>query len=908
MFSKLVTIFVILILIFGGVFAITPTWSGNPSFNPELISQKSDTVLAGNGSNFNEVCVNDSDSNNTSDCYSASTAFGIDFDKFSISLSEGDNDIFVFLKNADGNFSVSKELNLTLDTTAPVVTSNDDGKVYDSNSGDFVFVVADAESDVNNVNFSLESGTGTISGSGTYTIAFTNMDEGENTITIDANDDLGNGNGTSGDETFTITIDTTNPTISNFSTTSSWTNDKTPVLNISASDSSDLEMRFSCVGTTGNWSDWVDYATTYEAFDITSGNGCSTSADDSKNIFIEVRDEVGNSVTDSTTIKYDGDKPNNTDYEPNDLTVTQTAVDEIEVKWKNPDEDDSDEDSGQSPWDKFGVYVDGELEDTENYDEDEDGFYEISIDGLEENEEYDIKVCIIDEAGNVGRCAEEDNFEVEGVNVGISVKKGSDNVETVKDGDVLTIRCTFSEETDDVQITYRYESGGSRDDLTDEEDDKTSITETITIDSDGDEYNRIIFYCEGDGVDTESKTIYIDNEEPSIELLTTKNDFSETETIEATVDDDEGVNEVIFSIGDTEFEATKDGDEYSVSINTKNFENGTYTLKITATDFAGNTEEISKTITIENEIDEAAAENAISNTNTSKQIVVDLINFFESEGLEFDSILIEDKNRADELLEEAEQATDPVVKKTKAQEARVIYENIAILANVETTNIVPLEINLEKAEEKLKQLGVSDDDISKIKERATSSTANRTISILNVNGKNVAQVKITLNFDSNGEEFKIVEIIPKEFVKSASLINSPFEFNIIEDDPIIEFIVPSGTKEITYSVSDVNAEEVSKMTDANTISEFSTPPAIFLNNENPQGLTKTNLGLDLGIFGYIIAIIIIIVVVIIGIVYLRQNGGDDGFGSSKSSFSEKLKSSIPKKEEKAKQGKWGYKK
>ncbi len=52
---------------------------------------------------------------------------------------------------------------------------------------------------------------------------------------------------------------------------------------------------------------------------------------------------------------------------------------------------------------------------------------------------------------------------------------------------------------------------------------------------------------------------------------------------------------------------------------------------------------------------------------------------------------------------------------------------------------------------------------------------------------------ITIRNTSNNllEEIKIVETIPKEIAESASEISSVYEFRILIDDPVIEFIIPS---------------------------------------------------------------------------------------------------------------------
>ncbi len=89
-------------------------------------------------------------------------------------------------------------------------------------------------------------------------------------------------------------------------------------------------------------------------------------------------------------------------------------------------------------------------------------------------------------------------------------------------------------------------------------------------------------------------------------------------------------------------------------------------------------------------------------------------------------------------------------------------------------------------------------------------------------------LKVTISFENTDlNSIKIVEIIPKEFAKSASEIGSDFNFNVLADDPIIEFdlnsLASNKTIELKYWLkADLNesaAEEIPKNTDG----KFSAP-------------------------------------------------------------------------------------
>ena len=69
------------------------------------------------------------------------------------------------------------------------------------------------------------------------------------------------------------------------------TNDTTPTLTLSSTGAT--HMAFSGNGTI--WSAWVAYATTYSAFDINTGEGC-TSTDGTKIVYVKFKNDVGEST------------------------------------------------------------------------------------------------------------------------------------------------------------------------------------------------------------------------------------------------------------------------------------------------------------------------------------------------------------------------------------------------------------------------------------------------------------------------------------------------------------------------------------------------------------------------------------------------------------------------------------
>jgi len=86
--------------------------------------------------------------------------------------------------------------------------------------------------------------------------------------------------------------------------------------------------------------------------------------------------------------------------------------------------------------------------------------------------------------------------------------------------------------------------------------------------------------------------------------------------------------------------------------------------------------------------------------------------------------------------------------------------------------------------------------------------------------KTTVSLTVKNNTGKDKENVKVVVEIPKEIALSASMINSNFSFNVLKDDPIVEFIIPllKPSQEVVVSY-DVNMD---KSIDINEI-DFSSP-------------------------------------------------------------------------------------
>ena len=142
----------------------------------------------------------------------------------------------------------------------------------------------------------------------------------------------GGGNATS-DLTQSITLDTTGPTGTITNAAGTPTNQTTPTLNLTISDSgvgtTGAQMQFSCDNIA--WSTWESYATSKTNFNVDTGAGC-TNADGTKAVYVEYQDSLGNvgnslntgSFTlDTTAPALSNGAPNNQTFS---VTITSTNL------------------------------------------------------------------------------------------------------------------------------------------------------------------------------------------------------------------------------------------------------------------------------------------------------------------------------------------------------------------------------------------------------------------------------------------------------------------------------------------------------------------------------------------------------------------------------------------------------
>ncbi|MCX6800777.1 MAG: Ig-like domain-containing protein [Candidatus Diapherotrites archaeon] len=886
-------LFLILIFLIPGIFA------GSASINTFDLNVASATTLSGvkatltylNTGDFNALCFNTSDSSSGSTCqegdFGAFPSLTLDYSLISgmsSNAQEGSHTIYAFVKQDDGGYSASTSKGLVIDASAPTYTvfpANNS----DHNVGTLTFDINFTDSSTPVVSLIKLNGTTTITDGSSLSPS-----DGTHTITIDANDALGNAMATA---TITFRVDTNAPTSASVSSanSSSYTNSSTPTITASATDTvsgvDGGQIALSCKPT-GAW--YVrSYATTITDFNIVlSSYDCNTS-DGNKLIYVKFKDAAGNWTTSSviTNALIDRTVPS----APSGLSATVGNA-QVELSWSAPAAD-SLPGSGNAG---YKVYKDNALYATVT------SATTKTVTGLTNGTSYGFKVRTYDNAGNLSEATADVNATPSAgpvANATITVKRGTAAPSYVKNGDALTVTCSFSYDVNSARIYYKYRNPDQAQEILEgPTSNVSSIEDTITLASG---YTSIDFWCNGTQysatVSSSTNSISFDNTGPTIawsDANDTNAEWSGTKIAVVTATDDKGMDTVEFELNGIKYGATKETGttKYSYSFNTKDYNNTSYTLKAIGKDMAGNTTTITKSITIHNILNATQmAEEAIAQAKAKKIIVEDLMKFFATEGLVFPVNLVTEKSAADLLLKDAEAIKNSDSNKAteKANSAKVKYSEINSAAAISSdeTKTKFYEYDSNNLVEILLKAGLNQDQADEANKLITGTKATRKLVIVKVgndaNAGYQAKIEITFTSDTNDSTLKIVEIIPKEFAQKATQIFSDYNFVIINNDPIIEFTVPvtkGKSVKISYGIGNITKEQAEGMISNNLVAKFSSPPIIISARTNVAG----TLGGFPDIVGILmwVGIILIVLIVAGGIIYFLMQKKSPPLGKDSS--------------------------
>ncbi|MFA7133191.1 MAG: fibronectin type III domain-containing protein [Bacteroidales bacterium] len=688
------------------------------------------------------------------------------------------------------------------------------------------------------------------------------------TITVDANDLAGND---AIQATLTLKFDTTPPSLPTTPfTTSAFTNNATPTLNFSASeDTSGWKIMLSC-NDSGPWK-VNDYASTITNFDITENDyDCDASNFDEINIYSKFVDKAGNYSTSTYNVEigYDNEEP----FKPTNFEVNPGNK-QAELNWTKPKDDSF---SGN---DIIEIYQNGNYKSDVSY-----NVTSKIISGLTNGTSYRFKIRTKDKAGNYSDWSDELTITPQTT---VTTLDLIPNVSYAKSGDSIKAECNFTEDASDAELYYRYYSPNTSKEVLDSEDDVDYLEGTITISNTN--HDRIIFYCEATGSAGAEKTITIDNNKPIVSWNDSNNLFSGVRQVRARASDNKYLENVEFNFNNVKYTYKRDSNgDYYFDLNTIPFENKTYSLKVTAKDGAGNTTEITRTITLDNYVNpKQLAEKAIREAKEKQLTVNDLVKHYKSQGLVIPTDLNESKTNADNLLAQAETELNSDQNKAElnAINSKKLYEEFITNSTTQIKESKVYSVNNESMIKKLQEYGLSEEKAKNEAKLISDNNIERRLTLIQTGSSNNRQIKIEVSFTNNTDSntIKIIEVIPKELISSAKNIVSNYEFRIIQEDPIIEFTINANKGEkiiINYGIGEVDSIKAQELIDSNIMNYYTTTPIIIqgelITEEVMPNLTNNNLFL-------LVLIILIVALIIVGVVaiFVKFKAPGHGFGEEK---------------------------
>jgi hypothetical protein len=329
----------------------------------------------------------------------------------------------------------------------------------------------------------------------------------------------------------------------------------------------------------------------------------------------------------------------------------------------------------------------------------------------------------------------------------------------------------------------------------------------------------------------------------------------------------------------------------------------TVTLKAVAEDNAGNTEESTLSVRIENlpsqGLDAKAAIDAAKGEKDEAEALVDYLN---AQGIAVPESMAALKDEADAKMLDAKSDFDNEqwsTAESQAEEAEAKYRELNEKYSAESFDSAAYSFETEEVAGLYQSIGLDEGLQEEAVANAEENGLTRALNLIEVKAGEESSfgASITLTFTNNSGEtksLKLIEVIPKNFAAKASDLSSDYAFTVIEEDPVIEFdlgsVSPGEIVEITYGLkSTVNRFTADAMINNKVIESFQAPP-IVLGSEtvfekgmvSPGTAFFTMPAFDMGAIAMgVIAVFIIALVVIVGGGFLFYKGNGGGSNADK---------------------------
>ncbi len=727
----------------------------------------------------------------------------------------------------------------------------------------------------------------------TYTESLVNTSGTEYTLFVSAKD--GSLNEASDSQTFTYT-DELSP--AKPATPSCTKSDAKNTVSWAKSSESDLKEYNVERKTTGDFSSVkVVSATGSEC----SGSDCSwedtgVSNGTAYTYRIKSVDKSSNSSTasdESNSCTPQSDTDTSPPSKPTDLTITVESDGDFKIEW----DASTDDESGISSYLVFEGKDSGFTLDDEIAEVSGTSFTRKSSD-LDEGEKYYYVVKAKNGDGLLSDESEEVSADaVEGIKISVEAPKyATTNLFNIK----ITI---VNGEIEDGNVFVR-KAGESSYELIESDLSGSDFLVPFSFSAGEDGASTIRFEAVTDDGETflESERVNVDTVVPESEFLAPLNNsvLKGNVSLKAkAIDDGLGIDFVRFSYGDLtkQFDVTEsDDDEFSYDWDTTTVADGDYELTATAFDLAGNTVKTTLNVVVENASPEQKAA-------TREKNKVDLTEeMFNDLGIPLPEDFIELKENAnDEFFNE------------NWNKSENLYKDLTKKFNVSEHDSAKFEFDESDLKNMLEKVLLSSDLIDETETLTKGNNVEREFVLFKVeeNGQIFYKLAVRITIKNEGlfRNLKIVEIVPKEIIRKTNDLFSPNNFDVIMDDPVVEFTEAFETgeeKTIMYSLtSDLDSFSAGNLLQTAKTAYLS-PPLIFSEDasfDDEDFAVQQFFDQALFFWGVIAVIILLILAALV--FYFTRNSGGMLKGNPLESFLDKVHE-LRKGKGSGNDNKWSY--
>ncbi len=413
-----------------------------------------------------------------------------------------------------------------------------------------------------------------------------------------------------------------------------------------------------------------------------------------------------------------------------------------------------------------------------------------------------------------------------------------------------------------------------------------------------------------DNCDQNKEFVY-DVTSPTIQFVTPKYNERVSETVSLQVraadqgDFKSGIKSVDFFVDENNHwksigsGAEKENDLFELRWDSFAVDNGQTKFKAVVVDNANNSAEATHYLFVLNAFQQAVDVNsALTEAEESKIDAQQVVDDLAAKGIAsktMSSLMSEADGALNKAKKLAVAGSNETLAKSSAAEAIALYESAKKAVVVSTFKTADFIFNKEQVDILLNAAGISGQSAVEAKQFIEKADPKRQLQVLQVRDSNTVYYKaaivvsyspdVNLLRDKNANDvvLRLIEVVPKEFAEYASELTSSIKFNVLRDDPSIEFILTKDQyrkRAVTYALKqDLSEQQANKLIEENVVNKFVAPP-VFLSTGTVGGFSLP-ITTELILFISIAAIVVVIIILAMLILRKKKSRSPLGVFSKK---------------------------